>query len=61
MQAMKYLKSIKQYWIDYAFLAAVATFLWIYYVVTMTPGKAAWYTGMFEQIHIALRGITDLL
>ena len=61
MVSMRFLKSIKSYWPDYAFLSLIVVFGLLYFTVYMTPSKAAWYQAMYQEMRVALHGIVTLL
>lgn len=50
----KLLRFAKHYWIDGMFLGLVVLFGFLYFVVYMTPGKAAWYRDSFDQLRSAV-------
>lgn len=61
MDSMRFLKSIKKYWPDSVFLALVILFAVLYFVVYMTPGKAAWYRSMYKEARVVLHGLVNLI
>ncbi len=57
---MKSLKRDSKKLTELSFFVLVFTFLWLYFVVYMTPSRITWYREMKNQLMILFRGITGL-
>jgi hypothetical protein len=57
---MKYLKRNNKKLTEASFFVLIFTFLWLYFVVYMTPSRIAWYREMKNQLMILFRGITGV-
>ena len=57
---MRYLKSIRSSLVDILFLVLIAVFLFLYFVIYMTPSRIAWYREMRDQIVIFYQELTSI-
>jgi hypothetical protein len=48
---MRFIRYLGKYKVDIAFLALIAIFGYIYFVVYLTPDRITWYDAMFNQAH----------
>ncbi len=57
---MRFMRFIKLYALEIAFLTLIAFFFYLYFVVYLTPSRTAWYTEMQNQITILIDEITTI-
>jgi len=57
---MRYSKRIRRYLPEAAFLTLIAVCFFIYFVVSMTPSRLAWYREMRNQLVIFYQKVTSV-
>lgn len=57
---MRFLKFVRSHATEIVFYILVLTFLYIYFVVYLSPSRVTWYNEMLKQIEIIINVVKEI-